>query len=80
MPRTEPKPLERVGVGPRKCPELNGELFRESIYGFEREEGYSYRLKIERYDAFPGEAGLPKDASRHGYRLIEVISKTARQS
>ncbi len=73
-----PKLLDCVGVGPRKCLEVNGQLFYESIDGFKHEEGYTYRLKIERYDAFPGEEEPPQDASRYGYRLIEVISKTGR--
>ena len=73
-----PKLLDCVGVGPRKCLEVNGQLFYEGIDGFKHEEGYTYRLKIERYDAFPGEEEPPQDASRYGYRLIEVISKTGR--
>ena len=73
-----PRLLDCVGVGPMKCLEVDGLLFYESIRGFEHEEGYSYRLKIERYDAFPGRKEPPQDASKYGYRLIEVISKTAR--
>ena len=73
-----PKLLDCVGVGPRKCLEVNAQLFYEGIDGFKHEEGYTYRLKIERYDAFPGEEEPPQDASRYGYRLIEVISKTGR--
>ena len=38
----------------------------------------THRLKIEQYDAFPGQKEPPQDASRYGYRLIEVISKTSR--
>ena len=73
-----PRLLDCVGVAPMKCLEADGLLFYESIEGFEHEEGFSYRLKIERYDAFPGEEEPPQDASKYGYRLIEVISKTAR--
>ena len=73
-----PKRLDYVGVGPRKCLEVNGQLFYEGIDGFKHEEGYTNRLKIERYDAFPGEEEPPQDASRYRYRLIEVISKTGR--
>ncbi len=73
-----PKLLDCVGVGPRKCLEVNGQFFYEGIDGFMHEEGYSYRLEIEQYDAFPGEEEPPQDASRYGYRLIKVISKTAR--
>ncbi len=73
-----PELLDCVGVGPRKCMEVDGRLFYEGIDGFKYEEGHTYRLKIERYDAFPGEKEPPQDASRYGYRLIEVISKTSR--
>ena len=73
-----PKLLDCVGLGPRKCLEVNGRFFYEGIDGFKHEEGYTYRLKIEQCDAFPGEKEPPQDASRYGYRLIEVISKTAR--
>ena len=72
-----PRLLDCVGVGPRKCLEVNGQFFYEGIDGFKHEEGYTYRLKIERYDAFPGEKEPPQDASRYGYRLIEVMSKAA---
>ena len=71
-----PRLLDCVGVAPMKCLEVDGLLFYESIEGFEHEEGFSYRLKIERYEAYPGREP-PQDASRYGYRLIEVISKTA---
>ncbi len=47
--------LDCVGLGPRKCLEVNGRFFYEGIDGFKHEEGYTYRLKIEQYDAFPGE-------------------------
>ena len=73
-----PKLLDCVGLGPRKCLEVNGRFFYEGIDEFKHEEGYTYRLKIEQYDAFPGQKDPPQDASRYGYRLIEVISKTAR--
>ena len=73
-----PELLDCVGVGPRKCLEVGGELFYGRIDESKHEEGHTYRLKIERYDAFPGEEEPPLDASRYGYRLIEVISKTPR--
>lgn len=65
-----------VGVAPMRCLVVDGELFYESIDGFDHEQGYEYRLQIEQYDAWPGQAEPPQDASRYGYRLIEVISKT----
>ena len=70
-----PEREDCVGVAPMRCLVVDGELFYESIEGFEHEKGYEYRLQIERYDAWPGQAEPPQDASRYGYRLIEVISK-----
>ena len=72
-----PTLLDCVGLFQRKCLEVNGELFYDEIEGFNHEEGYTYRLKIERYDAFPGQKEPPQDASKYGYRLIEVVSKAA---
>ena len=65
------------GVAPMKCFEVNEQLFYESIEGFDYEEGYVYRLRIERTDLYPGEKEPPQDASRYSYRLIEVVSKTS---
>ncbi len=73
-----PDLVDCVGVGPRKCLVVDGKLFYDGIDGFKHDEGCTYRLKIERYDAFPGQKEPPQDASRYGYRLIEVISKTSR--
>ena len=72
-----PELLDCVGAAPMKCLEVDGEFFYDEIEGFDYEEGYTYRLRIERYDAFPGQAEPPQDASRYGYRLIEVVSKEA---
>ena len=71
-----PELKDCVGVGPRKCMIVNGEFFYDSIDGFEFEPGYEYKLRIERYDAYPGRDEPPADASMYGYRLIETIEKT----
>lgn len=71
-----PELVDCVGVGPRLCMVVDGELFYDAIDGFEYEEGYHYRLRIEQYDAWPGQEEPPADAGRYGYRLIEIISKT----
>lgn len=71
-----PELLDCVGVGPMKCLEVDGGLFYETIHGFDYEEGYTYRLKIEQYEAYPGREEPPQDASKYGYRLIDVLSKT----
>ena len=70
------KLVDCVGVGPMKCMVVDGEFFYDNIDGFHYEEGYVYRLRMEQYDAWPGQKEPPQDASRYGYRLIEVISKT----
>ena len=54
-----PKLLDCVGVGPRKCLDVNGRFFYEGIDAFKHEEGYNYRLKIERCDALSGREGAP---------------------
>ena len=72
-----PELKECVGVGPTHCMVVDGGLFYDRIEGFDYAEGYVYRLKIERYDAWPDRDEPPQDASRYGYRLIEVISKTS---
>lgn len=70
-----PELVDCVGAAPMRCLMVDGELFYEPIEGFEHEKGYEYRLKMEQYDAWPGQEEPPQDASRYGYRLIEVISK-----
>lgn len=70
-----PEMEDCVGAAPMRCLVVDGGLFYEPVEGFEHEQGYEYRLRIERYDAWPDQAEPPADASRYGYRLIEVISK-----
>ena len=64
-----------VAVNPMKCLVVNGELFFDTIEGFDFEEGFYYRLRIEREDLFPGN-DPPQDMSRYLYRLLEVLSKS----
>ena len=71
-----PELKECIGVGPMQCMVVDGKLFYDRIDGFDYEQGYVYKLKIERYDAWPDREEPPQDASRYGYRLIETISKT----
>ena len=70
-----PDLVDCVGVGPMKCMVVDGSFFYSQIEGFGHEEGYVYRLRIEKYEAYPGREP-PQDASKYDYRLIEVISKT----
>ena len=72
-----PELKDCVGVGPMKCLEVNGEIFYETIAGFDHEEGFIYRLEVERYEAWPDDEEPPQDASMYRYRLIEVMSKTS---
>lgn len=63
-----------VGSAPMRCMVVDGYLFYDDIEGFEHEAGYRYRIRMERYDRWQGQAP-PADASKYGYRLIEVIEK-----
>ena len=71
-------PARKECYGPfqRMCLVVDGQFFYEEIDGFDHEPGHEYHLRVERYDAFPGQAEPPQDASRYGYRLIEEISKS----
>lgn len=63
-----------VGSAPMRCMVVDGYLFYDAIEGFEHEAGYRYRIRMERYDRWQGQAP-PADASKYGYRLIEVVEK-----
>ena len=67
--------VDCAGAGPEECLVVNGEPFYDTIEGFDFEEGFYYRLTIEREDMYPDEEP-PQDTSRYRYRLIEVLSKT----
>ncbi len=71
-----PERVECQGAAPMMCLVVDGLLFYQEIDGFEHEPGYEYRLRIEQYDAWPGQDEPPADASLYGYRLIEIIRKT----
>ena len=71
-----PARVECYGPFRRMCLIVDGQFFYEEIDGFNHEPGYEYRLRIERYDAFPGQKEPPQDAGIYGYRLVEVIAKT----
>ena len=63
------------GVGLRTCMVVDGGLFYDGIEGFEYETGYTYRLRIGKYDPWDG-GEPPQDASRYAYRLLEQLEKT----
>lgn len=70
-----PEMVDCVGIGPRKCLLVGGELFYESIEGFDYEPGYRYMIRMERFDAWPDSEEPPQDVSIYGYRLIEILEK-----
>jgi len=63
------------GVGLRTCMVVDGSLFYDAIEGFEYEAGYTYRLRIGKYDPWGG-GEPPQDAGRYAYRLLEQLEKT----
>ena len=79
--------VEEIAVGPWRvgcyegapitaaCIVVNGEPYYGVIEEFGRRHGYEYRLRVERYDLFPGEAGSPTELPKYGYRRIEVLSE-----
>ena len=56
------------GVGLRTCMVVDGGFFYDAIEGFEYETGYTYRLRIGKYDPWGGREP-PQDASLYAYRL-----------
>lgn len=63
------------GVGERTCMVVDGKPFYDGIDGFNYESGYTYRLRIGKYDPWNGEEP-PQDAGRYAYRLLEQLEKT----
>ena len=70
-----PELKDCTGSHPQKCFIIDGEYFYETIQGFDYEPGYTYRIRMERYDRWPDQDEPPQDASRFGYRLIEILEK-----
>ena len=71
-------PARQECYGPfrRMCLVVDGRQFYHEIKGFTHEPGYEYVLRIEEYDAYPGQAVIPQDTpGRSGYRLIEEVSR-----
>lgn len=63
------------GVGLRTCMVVDGGFFYDAIEGFEYETGYTYRLRIGKYDPWGGREP-PQDAGLYAYRLLEQLEKT----
>ena len=62
------------GVGERTCMVVDGLLFYDGIDGFTFEPGYTYRLRIGKYDPWGGEEP-PQDAGKYAYRLLEQLER-----
>ncbi len=65
----EPYKQDCVGVAPMRCLVVNGELFYDSIQGFEFEEGTEYEVLVARTER----ENVPADASKYQYRRVEVL-------
>ena len=67
-----------VGVMPQKCLQVkfseseDWSNFHDAIEGFDYEQGYLYRLKVEKIQV----ENPPADASSIRYRLVELLDKT----
>jgi len=70
----ESSQVDCTGVGPQKCLVVNGQLFYDGIEGFEFEEGYEYKLRVNKTQIYD-ETNAPADASIYKYTLVEIISK-----
>ena len=70
-----PQTEQCVGEAVQTCLVVDGELFYDDILGFDFEPGYRYVIRMERFDAWPDRDEPPQDASRYGYRLIEILEK-----
>ncbi len=70
--------MDCTGVAPQKCLQIkekeseNWTYFYSDIEGFDYEEGYTYKIKVEVSEV----KNAPADASSLKYTLLEVIEKT----
>ena len=72
-----PSRVDCVGVAPQSCLVVDGELFYDTIEGFNHVEGRSYVLEVERRRMCGGRTGAecPADASAFRYILKRVVSQ-----
>ena len=74
-----PNRVACTGEAPRRCllvrnsPDQEWTYFYDTIEGFTYEEGFHYRLSVDRQRV----ARPPADGSSYRYRLLRVISKEA---
>ena len=65
----EPQKKDCVGVSKMKCFVVDGELFYDSIEGFDFKEGNEYKIIVARTE----KENVPQDASKYSYQLVEVL-------
>ena len=76
------KRVKCVGVAPQMClrikkdPNDEWQLFYSTIKGFDYQEGFIYKLKVNTFNV----PNPPADGSSIRYELNEVVSKTAVES
>ena len=57
------------------CIVVNHQPYYGHIKDFTRKHGYEYTLRVEKYDLMPGVFEPPKETSKFGYRLLEILSE-----
>lgn len=78
---------EEIAVGPGRiecgssgrvyCNVVNGEAFLSEIVGFQPWHGYSYRLRVERFDMLAdGVTAASSHIPDYGYRWLETLEQT----
>jgi hypothetical protein len=73
-----PQTVACTGEAPQRClrvrrtPDAPWTNFYGTIQGFTHEEGYLYRLEVDRQRV----ARPPADGSAYRYRLLRILSKT----
>lgn len=74
-----PEIVDCIGTFPQKCLIVNGELFYDSIEGFNHESGYIYELEIKRIKRCNPKilSDCLQDIGIYQYSLVKEISKKA---
>jgi len=68
--------VDCVGSMPMKCMVVNGEYFYGKISGFDYQEGYQYKLKVEKTEVRKGAYGdMPQDIGVYKFKLLKILEK-----
>ncbi|PID70525.1 heat-shock protein [bacterium DOLZORAL124_38_8] len=72
-----PQTQKCTGVVEMDCLVVNGELFYDSIDGFEFENGYNYELEVEKKQLCDSKnpSECPQDKGMYQYTLKKVLKK-----